>query len=34
LTEFSLESTGVFGDKEAFHDHRKTHGLKKCRVCM
>ena len=34
LTEFSLESTGVFGDKEAFQDHRKTHGLKKCRVCM
>ena len=34
LTEFYLEITRVTGDEEAFHEYRKSHGLKKCDVYM
>ena len=34
LTEFQLMITGVTGDEEAFHEYRKSHGLKVCRVTL
>ena len=34
LTTFHLNNTGVTGDKDAFHAHRASAGLKKCRVYM
>ena len=34
LTTFHLNNTGVTWDKDAFHAHRASAGLKKCRVYM
>ena len=34
LTFFDVDDTDVSGDEEAFHEYRKSHGLKVCRVTL